>query len=386
MIVCFDPVEASEICIPRRLVVPGPALASSTHSGSPDMGANMISLITIFPSSCGSEGATATSSNLMVPVVPVASGTILHRNRTPSLPANSPGRGATHWLYEVDPEYPSVSPTANGNVAPPSEDPSQTTCALNEAERRVQREISPFVTAVRVKTGEVRACATVALTAMTHWGDERGVLVLTAMSSTPGFLALVDNQPAGRCPVKTLSNPSLYGNVAIWASAALSDKAAAMQTKRVLPGRNPPRKTMGKLFDFWGNFRYIALTLLHLPMDQLRILYVDDDPDLRTIVRDQLTLVGYVLDEAEDGAVAIQMLGTGNYDLMLLDINMPRKSGIDVLKIIKDQGLKCKVIMLTGRVGFSVATETLKLGADDYITKPFTIDYLLFSIKRVMGR
>jgi DNA-binding response OmpR family regulator len=121
-------------------------------------------------------------------------------------------------------------------------------------------------------------------------------------------------------------------------------------------------------------------------MDQLRILYVDDDPDLRTIVRDQLTLVGYVLDEAEDGAVAIQMLGTGNYDLMLLDINMPRKSGIDVLKIIKDQGLKCKVIMLTGRVGFSVATETLKLGADDYITKPFTIDYLLFSIKRVMGR
>jgi len=121
-------------------------------------------------------------------------------------------------------------------------------------------------------------------------------------------------------------------------------------------------------------------------MDKLRILYVDDDADLRGLVRDQLTPLGYEVDEAEDGAVALEMLGKGNYALMLLDINMPGKSGIDVLKFIKEKGLKCKVIMLTGRVGFSVATETLKLGADDYITKPFNIEYLQFSIKRVMGQ
>jgi DNA-binding response OmpR family regulator len=121
-------------------------------------------------------------------------------------------------------------------------------------------------------------------------------------------------------------------------------------------------------------------------MDQLRIIFVDDDADLRRIVRDQLVPQGFVMDEAEDGAKAIGMLEKGNYDLMLLDINMPVKSGIDVLKFIKEKGLSCKVIMLTGRVGFSVATETLKLGADDYITKPFNIDYLLFAIKRVMGK
>ena len=120
-------------------------------------------------------------------------------------------------------------------------------------------------------------------------------------------------------------------------------------------------------------------------MSQLRILYVDDDADLRGIVKDQLTPLGYTLDEAEDGAEAIEKLEKGNVDLMLLDINMPVKSGIDVLKFIKDKGLKCKVIMLTGRVGFSVATESLRLGADDYITKPFNIEYLQFSIKRVMG-
>ena len=121
-------------------------------------------------------------------------------------------------------------------------------------------------------------------------------------------------------------------------------------------------------------------------MDQLRILFVDDDADLRRIVKDQLVPQGFVVDEAEDGAKAIGMLEKGNYNLMLLDINKPVKSGIDVLKFIKEKGLSCKVIMLTGRVGFSVATETLKLGADDYITKPFNIDYLLFAIKRVVGK
>jgi DNA-binding response OmpR family regulator len=121
-------------------------------------------------------------------------------------------------------------------------------------------------------------------------------------------------------------------------------------------------------------------------MEQLRILFVDDDADLRHIVKDQLAPQEFVMDEAEDGGKAIAMLEKGNYALMLLDINMPVKSGIDVLKFIKEKGLTCKVIMLTGRVGFSVATETLKLGADDYITKPFNIDYLLFAIKRVMGK
>ena len=63
-------------------------------------------------------------------------------------------------------------------------------------------------------------------------------------------------------------------------------------------------------------------------MDQLRILFVDDDADLRRIVKDQLVPLGYVMDEAEDGAKAIAMLEKGNYALMLLDINMPVKSGI----------------------------------------------------------
>ncbi len=121
-------------------------------------------------------------------------------------------------------------------------------------------------------------------------------------------------------------------------------------------------------------------------MDKTKILYVDDDAALREIVKDQLLSQGFAVDEAEDGVAAIAKLEAGGVDLLLLDINMPNKSGIDVLKFIKEKALPCRVIMLTGRVGFSVATESLKLGADDYITKPFNMDYLMFAIKRVLEK
>jgi DNA-binding response OmpR family regulator len=121
-------------------------------------------------------------------------------------------------------------------------------------------------------------------------------------------------------------------------------------------------------------------------MSQARILVVDDDDALRDLIRNQLEGAGYLLDDANDGASAMEKLGKGTYDLMLLDINMPEKSGIDVLRFWKEKGLKCKIIMLTGRVGFSIATESLRLGADEYITKPFSLEYLMSSIKRVLEK
>jgi DNA-binding response OmpR family regulator len=117
-----------------------------------------------------------------------------------------------------------------------------------------------------------------------------------------------------------------------------------------------------------------------------RILFVDDDIELRQIIKEQLTASGYVLDEAGDAVDAMEKLPTGDYDLMLLDIMMPGKSGIEVLKFLKEKSLQCRVIMLTGMVGLSVAIESLKLGADDYITKPYSMDYLLSSIRRVLDK
>lgn len=113
-----------------------------------------------------------------------------------------------------------------------------------------------------------------------------------------------------------------------------------------------------------------------------KILFVDDDPELRSIVKDQLVSVGYDIDEAEDGLMAMNKVRDSEYDLLLLDITMPGKSGLDVLKFVKEESPDCKVIMLTGVVGLSVAIESLKLGADDYITKPYNMDYLLASIRK----
>lgn len=116
------------------------------------------------------------------------------------------------------------------------------------------------------------------------------------------------------------------------------------------------------------------------------ILFVDDDPDLRDIVTDQLTASGYEVDVAEDGDSAITKLQQKQYSVVLLDITMPHKSGMEVLKYTKDHSLSCRVIMLTGMVGLSVAIESIKLGAADYITKPYNMEYLLTSIKRALDK
>jgi DNA-binding response OmpR family regulator len=117
-----------------------------------------------------------------------------------------------------------------------------------------------------------------------------------------------------------------------------------------------------------------------------KILYTDDDASIRAAVRGEITDAGYELDEAGDGTEAIRKLEKGGYDLLLLDINMPGKSGLDVLKYIKEKNLPCRIIMLSGRLGFSVATEALKLGADEYITKPFSVEFLLLNIKKVLEK
>ena len=131
--------------------------------------------------------------------------------------------------------------------------------------------------------------------------------------------------------------------------------------------------------DFLGEFTYISAM-------SYKILYTDDDASIRTAVRGEIIGAGYELDEAGDGAEAIRKLEKNNYDLLLLDINMPGKSGLDVLRFIKEKKLSCRIIMLSGRLGFSVATETLKLGADEYITKPFSVEFLLLTIKNVLQK
>jgi len=117
----------------------------------------------------------------------------------------------------------------------------------------------------------------------------------------------------------------------------------------------------------------------------IRVLYADDEDSLRMLVKNQLTQEGLSIDTADDGDTAVEMLQKNKYDVILLDIRMPRMSGIDVLRHIKRHNISSRIIMLTAVDDLAVAIEAVKHGANDYITKPFDFDSIVASIHRVIA-
>ena len=115
-----------------------------------------------------------------------------------------------------------------------------------------------------------------------------------------------------------------------------------------------------------------------------RILVVDDEDALRTILSTELSTAGYDVTSASDGDEAISFLRKNNFDLALLDIKMPKVDGIEVLKFIHKNFPGMKVIMLTGFADLKHAMEAKEFGARDFITKPYRIDDVLSTITSVL--
>lgn len=113
------------------------------------------------------------------------------------------------------------------------------------------------------------------------------------------------------------------------------------------------------------------------------ILVVDDEDALREVIRLELNKMGYDSDAAEDGDIAIEALKKKPYELVLLDIMMPRMSGIEVLKFINKECPSTKVIMLTAYGELQYAIEAKRLGAIDFITKPYNYDEIMQKISAV---
>lgn len=124
------------------------------------------------------------------------------------------------------------------------------------------------------------------------------------------------------------------------------------------------------------------------PETNMRILLAEDDVDLGTCITEGLTHHGYQVDWVQDGQLAITVLSTKgeHFDLAILDINMPKKSGEEVLKMIRDQGNAIPVFFLTAKDGISDRVKGLDLGADDYIVKPFDLDELCARIRSIGRR
>ncbi len=119
--------------------------------------------------------------------------------------------------------------------------------------------------------------------------------------------------------------------------------------------------------------------------DKRKILVVDDEDALRTVLSSELVSEGYEVAAAGDGDEAINELQKKAFDLVLLDIKMPRMNGFEVLKFIKDKHPTTKVIMLTGFADLKNAIESKKLGAEDFVSKPYDLVDLLTTIERVLS-
>ncbi len=115
-----------------------------------------------------------------------------------------------------------------------------------------------------------------------------------------------------------------------------------------------------------------------------RILVVDDEEALRIVLSAELEGEGYQVTNAGDGQEAINILATNEFDLILLDIKMPNVDGFEVLKYVKERSPKTKVVMLTGFADLKNAIESKKLGAEDFVSKPYDLVDLLTTVERVL--
>jgi len=117
----------------------------------------------------------------------------------------------------------------------------------------------------------------------------------------------------------------------------------------------------------------------------LKMLVVDDNADLRNNLAQQFIAEDFDVDMAPNGLDAVEKIRNGNYDIVLLDLKMPGLDGMGVLKHIKTMNKNPHVIMLTAVADVPTAQECVKLGASDYVSKPYDPEDLLHIVIKVLG-
>lgn len=117
-----------------------------------------------------------------------------------------------------------------------------------------------------------------------------------------------------------------------------------------------------------------------------KILIVEDELNMVQGLKDNLEYEGYEVDTAMDGRSGLQKILQGRYDLVLLDVMLPELSGFDICKAVRKEGVSTPIILLTARGEEIDKVLGLEFGADDYITKPFSLRELLARIKAILRR
>jgi DNA-binding NtrC family response regulator len=117
----------------------------------------------------------------------------------------------------------------------------------------------------------------------------------------------------------------------------------------------------------------------------MRILLADDDPSLRRVVQVKLQRNGYTVEAVADGSTALEVLELDSFDLLLSDIRMPGIDGIELLKTVRARWPELQIVLITAHAAVPQAVEAVKLGAFDYLTKPFEDEQLFKTIEKALA-
>jgi DNA-binding response OmpR family regulator len=117
-----------------------------------------------------------------------------------------------------------------------------------------------------------------------------------------------------------------------------------------------------------------------------RILIIEDDPAIRAGLKETFATEGYSVSEADTGTKGFELASNNNFDLIILDLILPGKDGIEICKDLRSDGVKTPIIMVTSRKEEIDKILGLEIGADDYVTKPFSIRELLARVKALIRR
>lgn len=120
--------------------------------------------------------------------------------------------------------------------------------------------------------------------------------------------------------------------------------------------------------------------------ENIRILFVEDDANLSMILQDYLEMIGYSVNRARDGEEGLKYFLSGTYDLLILDVMMPKKDGFSLAEDVRERNQTIPIIFLTAKSLKEDRIKGFNYGCDDYITKPFSTEELSLRIKAILKR
>ena len=117
-----------------------------------------------------------------------------------------------------------------------------------------------------------------------------------------------------------------------------------------------------------------------------RILVVDDEVAIRDLIKEVLQLAGFEVSTCEDGLTALNLIRREKFDLIILDVNLPKLDGFALLQKVRESAPAQPIILISARTDKEDVTHGLRLGADDYIRKPFGIEELVLRVENRLRR